>query len=801
MDSSKNRRPLSTDNITLIADSGLFDLEFYLRQRAWLTAESPAAAIKDYLEDGWRSNADPGPGFSTEYYLAVNDDVACEGQNPLLHFLQYGRAEGRAPMSPARRRHDMIAVPPPFAPTAAEWEALSTSFAQPEKAVVDVVIPVFRGFDETLRCLFSVLSEKQETPFRAVVIDDCSPEPEITETLRRLAANGLIDLHRTPENLGFVRACNYAMMLHRDCDVVLLNSDTQVFGNWLDRLRGAALRYNRVATVTPFSNNAEICSYPRFTQENWRQLEVDDRTLDRLASIVNCGCYVELPTGVGFCIYVRRQCLDQIGLFDLANFPVGYGEENDLCRRAANAGWRNILAADVFVRHYGAVSFGETKIARVKRAMETMERLHSGYQELIAQFIREDPVRPMRESLDTARLANRAGKGAMLFITHTRGGGTEQHVQDMARLLEDSGIPVFFCRSSRSNLGDIQIEDPGSLDTVNLPNFVVARDLERFCRFLAASGIFHLHVHHLAGMPENTADFIRMAARASDLAYDVTLHDYMAVCPRINLVDRSGVYCGEPPLPVCEECIRRDGSPFGNPSVWEWRDRFKRFLSNARYVFVSDIDVLIRMRRFFPALNYVLRAHRNPFPVAPTSASREAAAKIRRVRRVALIGAIGNVKGSELLFEVARIAKLRQLPLEFVVVGYTDRDGDLKTLGNVEITGRYVETEAVDRLISAAPDLVWFPAVWPETFSYTLSAVLTAGLFSIAFDIGAVASRIRAANAGALWPMQAMLDPSRLAERLIEEPISQVRGQPDRPDYHNPLATYYDLHGAREQRV
>jgi len=136
-----------------------------------------------------------------------------------------------------------------------------------------------------------------------------------------------------------------------------------------------------------------------------------------------------------------------------------------------------------------------------------------------------------------------------------------------------------------------------------------------------------------------------------------------------------------------------------------------------------------------------------------------------------------------------------------VVVGYTDRDGDLKTLGNVEITGRYVETEAVDRLISAAPDLVWFPAVWPETFSYTLSAVLTAGLFSIAFDIGAVASRIRAANAGALWPMQAMLDPSRLAERLIEEPISQVRGQPDRPDYHNPLATYYDLHGAREQRV
>ena len=157
------------------------------------------------------------------------------------------------------------------------------------------------------------------------------------------------------------------MTLHPKRDVLLLNSDTEVHGNWLDRLRAAALRFNRNATVTPLSNNAEICSYPYLGENNRQQLEVDDETLDRLASIANDQIELEIPTGVGFCMYVRRTCLDMIGLFDVEKFGHGYGEENDLCRRAVAAGWRNILASDVFVRHYGGISFGESKNERVSR--------------------------------------------------------------------------------------------------------------------------------------------------------------------------------------------------------------------------------------------------------------------------------------------------------------------------------------------------------------------------------------------------------------------------------------------------
>ena len=67
--------------------------------------------------------------------------------------------------------------------------------------------------------------------------------------------------------------------------------------------------------------------------------------------------------------------------------------------------------------------------------------------------------------MDLARLANRAGKGAMLFVSHRWGGGTEQHLQDLAKLLEDYGTPVFFCRVVEGDPGRLQIEDPASPDT------------------------------------------------------------------------------------------------------------------------------------------------------------------------------------------------------------------------------------------------------------------------------------------------------------------------------------------------
>jgi GT2 family glycosyltransferase len=272
---------------------------------------------------------------------------------------------------------------------------------------VDVVIPVYRGFEETRRCIESVLVARSALQREIVAIDDASPEPEISAWLGELAAGGRITLIAHAPNRGFVVSVNEGMALHRDRDVVLLNSDTEVADGWLDRLAAHAARDSGVGTVTPFSTNATICSYPRSLANNAMPRGETTASLDRAFAAANAGRCAEIPTAVGFCMYVTRRCLDRVGPFDAERYGAGYGEEVDFCMRAARAGFRHVLAADVFVRHVGEVSFGTTGVERRARAQDTVDALYPEFQRRLLTFIPMDPLRSLRRRADLERLRRR----------------------------------------------------------------------------------------------------------------------------------------------------------------------------------------------------------------------------------------------------------------------------------------------------------------------------------------------------------------------------------------------------------
>ena len=267
-------------------------------------------------------------------------------------------------------------------------------------AVVDVIVPVYRGYEATRRCVESVLRAGCETPFELVLIDDASPEPEVSAYCAsprdKDGGTSLVNA----ENLGFVATVNRGMRLHPDRDVVLLNSDTEVANDWLDRLQACVYSSQDIATATPFSNYAMICSYPVFCADNAMPPGVGLAELDGIFKSVNAGELIDLPTAVGFCMYIRRTCLDQVGLFDAARFGRGYGEENDFSRRAAKAGWRNVLCADTFVYHAGGVSFGAERAVLAPAAGEVLSRLHPEYAALVQAFLFEDPPAKYRREVD-----------------------------------------------------------------------------------------------------------------------------------------------------------------------------------------------------------------------------------------------------------------------------------------------------------------------------------------------------------------------------------------------------------------
>ena len=139
-----------------------------------------------------------------------------------------------------------------------------------------------------------------------------APSPRSPRGCRCSANARRFRLIRHERNVGFVASVNEGMGMHRSRDVLLLNSDTEVADGWLDRIAAcAASRCQRTATVTPFSNNATICSYPLFARTTRCPTGQTTASLDRVFARENAGASVEIPTAVGFCMYISRRLLDR----------------------------------------------------------------------------------------------------------------------------------------------------------------------------------------------------------------------------------------------------------------------------------------------------------------------------------------------------------------------------------------------------------------------------------------------------------------------------------------------------------
>ena len=223
--------------------------------------------------------------------------------------------------------------------------------------LVDVIIPVYSGLAEVRACLESLLSSKSDSQGEVIVINDCSPESAIDRFLKGLERESRITLLENDKNLGFVKSCNRAAALRPGNDFILLNADTEVHGNWLDRIVAHAATASDIASITPFSNNATIASYPRGGVRRETPEDIPVAQIDEAMSIANVGESVPLPTAVGFCMWVSRAAWQEVGGFD-ERFGRGYGEEVEFCMASAASGWRHLLACDVFVYHAGGTSFG-----------------------------------------------------------------------------------------------------------------------------------------------------------------------------------------------------------------------------------------------------------------------------------------------------------------------------------------------------------------------------------------------------------------------------------------------------------
>lgn len=619
--------------------------------------------------------------------------------------------------------------------TPATPAAQTVAASTPENAdtLTDIIVPVYRGLEDTRRCLQSVLASTCKTPFQLIVINDASPEPELTAWLRQLAhQEPRLTLLENESNLGFVGTVNRGMRLNPAHDVLLLNSDTEVAGDWLDRLRSTAYSADNIASVTPLSNNATICSYPRFCESNPLVPDLDTARLDQLCAATNAGASVPVPTGVGFCMYIRRDCLTQTGLFDEEHFGKGYGEENDFCMRSHNLGWQHRLALDTFVLHTGGVSFGDSKTPREQAAYETLQRLHPEYSTLVQEHLKANPAQAARNAIDKARI-RLLTQPVILMVMHNVGGGTLRHVHELSHWLQGQAT-VLGLTPLPDHMIRLQWLDRCEGYSEEFHWLTQAGEVRAL---LSELGVQHIHFHHLLGVDPQ----IMRLPQDLGVSYDFTAHDYYTACPQITLSSADNSYCGEQGPAQCASCLAQRPAPT-HENIDDWRLRHRQFLQQARYVLTPSRDTARRLLRYFPAA--AIRSVRHLDISDPQSLPRPQGRPLpaHANLRVFIIGGVSASKGGDVMEAVALAAAHAQAPVELHLIGYPHRQMRTQPHASLTIHGPYAESDLPQLLQRLQPDLVWFPALWPETYSYTLSACLQAGLPVVAPDIGAFTERL-----------------------------------------------------------
>jgi GT2 family glycosyltransferase/glycosyltransferase involved in cell wall biosynthesis len=322
-------------------------------------------------------------------------------------------------------------------------------------------------------------------------------------------------------------------------------------------------------------------------------------------------------------------------------------------------------------------------------------------------------------TMDAFRALADSGRAAIVFIVHGWGGGIRRHVDDLAALVA----------------GDVNVLyiEPAAGDTVRLrvygadaaAYFTLPADLRLLATLLHAVGVVRLHVHHVNGLPQAVLDL----PSVSGLPYDVTLHDYVTICPQIHLVTADGEYCGEPAEPGCTVCLA------GRPPPWPldiggWRRRFADLLRGAARIIAPSTDVAARVERYVPGIAIQVWPHPEPSIAVPVLA------------RVATLGTLTAEKGFRVVTACAQDAHARSLPLSYRVLGALGAPLPALPAWRISRSGEYEEADLASLLAAERPHVLWFPAQVPETFAYTLSPAIASGLPIVASDLGAFRARL-----------------------------------------------------------
>ena len=633
---------------------------------------------------------------------------------------------------------------------------------------VTIVVPIHNAREDLERCL-EALVRNTTAPAELLLVDDASTDPGIGDLLSEYEKRENVRISKNEENLGFVASVNRGFSESAG-DVVLLNSDAEVTPRWLENLTLAAYRDPRTSTVTAISDNAGAFSAPVIGKKNDTPEVLSKDEIGRLVTQRSGQVYPRTPTANGFCMYVKRAALDEVGFFDAGSFPRGYGEENDFCMRALKLGWNHAVDDTTFVFHRRTASFGDEKQRVISKARARLDELHPDYTLLARSFVASESLKRVGEDVRGAFEAVEAGelrvRPRLLYVIHQSHGGTTFTNEDLMRGVSDQYSPYLLV----SNVGQLKLFEHGPDGLELLEQWDLRGNVEvtEYTRPDYRAIVFDIlvryrfelvHVRHLVG---HTFDLPEVAALLG-VPVVLSFHDFYFSCPTVHLIDDHGKYCGGVCTPGSGQCTlptkRLQQFPrLKHAYLGAWREQVQRMFGYVdAFVTTSRTTREVHLRSL-PALR------ERPFRVIEHGRDLEQArlATLPEEGRIKILipGSLNSAhKGANFIRALKEADKDGRL--EFHFLGRVA--AEWRDLGVIH--GRYQREEFNERVAEIRPSFMGIFSIWPETYCHTLTEAWAAGVPVLASDIGTLRERVQDHGGGWLLDYE---DPEGSYRRILK---------------------------------
>lgn len=622
----------------------------------------------------------------------------------------------------------------------------------PVEEQVSVIVPIFNAIDDVKVCIERLRLYTSDN-VDIILINDASTDASVAPLLAEAAKFPNFRVFHNEINLGFTRTVNRGIELAGANDVILLNSDARVTPRWIQGFRRALATDHKIATVTAMSDRAGAFSAPNIGNENDLPAGIKEDDYAVAFRRRSVGTYPTVPTGNGFCMYIRRSCINAIGGLDAEAFPRGYGEENDFCMRARSAGWRNVIDDRTYVFHDRSKSFGSQKDELVKAGRAVIERRYPDYTKAIQVF---------RQSLLISLARCKAGLAVLdckhgllprgLFVISTLTGGTPKTNRDLMLALADRVEGwLLHCDSKVMSLYRVFKDKPDELirrHTLNEHVEALTHSSAEYDRVMANwLGEYDFEFVHIRHIAWHSLSLPELAKKAGAKVIK-SFHDFYTLCPTVKLLDGDNKYCGGTCSdPAGKPCIlelwERDSLPtLKNLWVNTWREKFRVALRYCDEFITTHESVRETITEYLdiPSTNFHVIPHGRDFDKLYQLATPY---KQGDALKILVPGSVATPKGSMIIKQLLKLDKERKL--EFHILGKSNLD--LKS-PQLIVHGEYQRDDFAAHVQKIRPHVGAVFSIWNETWCHTLTEMWSVGLPVISFQYPTIRDRIIASGAG-----------------------------------------------------